>query len=57
MHEVEARGGIVSVDVTPVLDLLNGETLPLGSETTGKASDRVLDITGVAHVDSKGQEP
>jgi copper chaperone CopZ len=54
--QVEARGKIVSVDGKPTLDLLNGETLPLAGETAGKAGDRVVDVTGVAHIDGKGPD-
>ena len=54
--QVEARGRIVLRDGKPALDLLNGETIALAGESSGKASDRVVDVTGVARADGKAPD-
>lgn len=55
--EVEARGRIVVREGKAMLDLLNGATIPLtGEGAAGKTSDRIVDLTGVAHPDSKGRD-
>ena len=52
--QVEAHGKILLRDGKPVLDLLNGEAVLLASDAAGKAGDRSVDVTGVAHADPKG---
>ena len=54
--QVEAHGKIALRDGKPILDLLNGETVPLAGDAVGKATDRIVDVTGVAHADGKGPD-
>jgi len=54
---VEARGRIVERSGKPVLDLLNGSTMNVeGQGMTLKASDQIVQISGVSRVEGKSGE-
>jgi len=46
--QVEARGKIVVRDGRPMVDLLNGSTMPLDRAPTESVADRIVEITGIA---------
>ena len=52
--QIVARGKIASAGGKPVLDLLNGSTLPI-VEGPGRPADAILQVTGVSRV-NKDQE-
>ena len=52
--QIVARGKIASVGGKPVLDLLNGSTLPI-IEGPGRPGDAIVEVTGVLRV-NKDQE-
>ena len=53
--QVTARGQIVDLKGTPMLDLLNGTTLPLTQKPSGPSAG-IVEVTGVSRVRGKDTE-
>jgi hypothetical protein len=55
--QIEGRGRLVERGGTLVLDLLNGSTMNVeGKDVAGKASDQIVQFSGVSRVDEKAGE-
>jgi hypothetical protein len=55
--QIEGRGRVLDHDGKLIVDLLNGSTMAVEGKAVGlKASDQVVDITGVSRANGKNGE-